>query len=145
MFSQRLNHLHCGFCIAKSILRNDLKLSAPKSDCADVAFKNRAASYSRECRFVRNFSVQNSAKELVFLLHMVYNKNMEDRTMEGKRLYRSRKDRMICGVCGGIAKYFNIDPTLVRLAFVLISMGAGSGVLAYIVAAIIIPDDPEEN
>ena len=65
--------------------------------------------------------------------------------MEGKRLYRSRKDRMICGVCGGIAKYFNIDPTLVRLAFVLISMGAGSGVLAYIVAAIIIPDDPEEN
>ena len=60
--------------------------------------------------------------------------------MEGKRLYRSRKDRMICGVCGGIAKYFNIDPTLVRLAFVLISMGAGSGVLAYIVAAIIIPD-----
>lgn len=61
--------------------------------------------------------------------------------MEGKRLYRSRKDRMICG---GIAKYFNIDPTLVRLAFVLISMGAGSGILAYIVAAIIIPDDPEE-
>ena len=61
--------------------------------------------------------------------------------MEGKRLYRSRKDRMICGVCGGIAKYFNIDPTLVRLAFVLISMG---GILAYIVAAIIIPDDPEE-
>ncbi len=47
--------------------------------------------------------------------------------MEGKRLYRSRKDRMICGVCGGIAKYFNIDPTLVRLAFVLISMGAGIG------------------
>ena len=60
--------------------------------------------------------------------------------MEGKRLYRSRKDRMI----RGIAKYFNIDPTLVRLAFVLISMGAGSGILAYIVAAIIIPDDPEE-
>ena len=57
--------------------------------------------------------------------------------MEGKRLYRSRKDRMICGVCGGIAKYFNIDPTLVRLAFVLISMGAGSGVLAYIVAALL--------
>lgn len=41
--------------------------------------------------------------------------------MENKRLYRSRKDKMICGVCGGIAKYFNIDPTLVRLAFVLIA------------------------
>ena len=42
--------------------------------------------------------------------------------MDGKRLYRSKKDRMICGVCGGIANYFNIDPTLVRLAFVLIAM-----------------------
>lgn len=61
--------------------------------------------------------------------------------MDGKRLYRSKKDRMICGVCGGIANYFNIDPTLVRLAFVLITLGAGSGVLAYIIAAIIIPDE----
>lgn len=61
--------------------------------------------------------------------------------MDGKRLCRSKKDRMICGVCGGIANYFNIDPTLVRLAFVLIAMGAGSGILAYIIAAIIIPDE----
>ena len=61
--------------------------------------------------------------------------------MDGNRLYRSKKDRMICGVCGGIANYFNIDPTLVRLAFVLIAMGAGSGILAYIIAAIIIPDE----
>ena len=61
--------------------------------------------------------------------------------MDGKRLYRSKKDRMICGVCRGIANYFNIDPTLVRLAFVLIAMGAGSGILAYIIAAIIIPDE----
>ena len=61
--------------------------------------------------------------------------------MDGKRLYRSKKDRMICGVCGGIANYFNIDPTLGRLAFVLIAMGAGSGILAYIIAAIIIPDE----
>ena len=61
--------------------------------------------------------------------------------MDGKRLYRSKKDRMICGVCGVIANYFNIDPTLVRLAFVLIAMGAGSGILAYIIAAIIIPDE----
>ncbi len=61
--------------------------------------------------------------------------------MDGKRLYRSKKDRMICGGCGGIANYFNIDPTLVRLAFVLIAMGAGSGILAYIIAAIIIPDE----
>lgn len=61
--------------------------------------------------------------------------------MEPKRLYRSRKDRIICGVCAGIAEYFNIDPTLIRLGFVLFGC-TGSGVLAYIIAAIIIPDEP---
>ena len=61
--------------------------------------------------------------------------------MTSKKLMRSATDKMICGVCGGIANYFNIDPTLVRLAFVLIAMGAGSGILAYIIAAIIIPDE----
>ena len=61
--------------------------------------------------------------------------------MGTKKLLRSIHDRMVCGVCGGIGEYFNIDPTLVRLAFVLIAMGAGSGILAYIIAAIIIPDE----
>lgn len=61
--------------------------------------------------------------------------------MEIKRLYRSKNDRMICGVCGGIAEYFNIDPTLIRLAFVLFGL-SGSGILAYFVAAIIMPDAP---
>ena len=61
--------------------------------------------------------------------------------MDNKRLYKSSVNYMLCGVCGGIAEYFNIDPTLVRLAFVLIAMGAGSGILAYIIAAIIIPDE----
>ena len=62
--------------------------------------------------------------------------------MEPKKLYRSRKNRMICGVCGGIAEYFNIDPTLIRLAWVLFALSAGSGILAYIIAAIVIPDEP---
>ena len=62
--------------------------------------------------------------------------------MEQKRLYRSRDSRMICGVCGGLAEYLNVDPTLVRLATVLIACIAGSGILAYIIAAIIIPDQP---
>lgn len=61
--------------------------------------------------------------------------------MEPKRLYRSRQDRMICGVCGGIAEYFNIDPTLIRLAFVLLGL-TGTAILAYFIAAIIIPDYP---
>lgn len=56
-----------------------------------------------------------------------------------KRLYRVEEGKMICGVCGGIAEYFNIDPTLVRLGFVLIGCMGGGGVLAYIIAAIIMP------
>lgn len=58
-----------------------------------------------------------------------------------KTLTKSRKNRMICGVCGGIGEYFNIDPTLVRLGFVAFSLIFGSGLLAYIVAAIIIPEE----
>lgn len=57
-----------------------------------------------------------------------------------KRLYKSNMNKMLCGVCGGIAEYFNIDPTLVRLGWVIFSLAGGSGVLAYIIAAIIIPD-----
>ena len=61
--------------------------------------------------------------------------------MPEKRLYRSRENRMLCGVCAGIAEYFNIDPTLIRLLFVLFGL-SGSGILAYIIAAIIIQDSP---
>ena len=61
--------------------------------------------------------------------------------MESKRLYRSRNQRMICGVCGGIAEYFNIDPTIIRLAWVLFSLAGGSGILVFLIAAIIIPED----
>ena len=62
--------------------------------------------------------------------------------MEQKRLYRTEgNDKMLCGVCGGIAEYFNIDSTLVRLAWVVFSLLGGSGLLAYILAAIIIPRD----
>ena len=61
----------------------------------------------------------------------------------GKKLYKSNKNKMLDGVCGGIAEYFNIDPTLVRLGWVVFCALGGSGVLAYIVAALIIPRDPE--
>ena len=59
--------------------------------------------------------------------------------MSDKRLYRSSTNSMICGVCGGIGEYFNIDPTLVRLAWVLFSFLRGAGIPAYIIATIIIP------
>ena len=60
-----------------------------------------------------------------------------------KRLYKSNENKMVDGVCGGIAEYFGIDPTLVRLAWVLFCAMGGSGFVAYIVAAIIIPRAPE--
>lgn len=56
-----------------------------------------------------------------------------------KRLVKSR-DRKICGVCGGIAEYFNIDSTIVRLAWLLLVLCAGTGVWAYILAAIVMPE-----
>ena len=60
----------------------------------------------------------------------------------GKKLYKSNKNKMLDGVCGGIAEYFNIDPTLVRLGWVVFCALGGSGVLAYIVAPLIIPRHP---
>ena len=60
--------------------------------------------------------------------------------MNGKKLYRNTENKMLAGVCSGIADYFDIDPTLVRLAWVLFSLLGGSGLLAYIIAAIIIPE-----
>lgn len=61
--------------------------------------------------------------------------------MESKKLVKSNQNRIICGVCGGIAQYFNIDATVIRLVWVLLSVAAGSGVLAYIIAAIIMPPE----
>lgn len=56
-----------------------------------------------------------------------------------KRLYRIEEGKMLAGVCGGVAEYFDIDPTIIRLAIVLFSLAGGSGVLLYIIAAIIMP------
>ena len=71
------------------------------------------------------------------------NEMMEDGTM--KKLAKSNKNRKICGVCGGIAEYLNADPTIIRLAFILIAMAAGSGLLAYIVAALVMPEANEAD
>ncbi|MGM9946941.1 PspC domain-containing protein [Floccifex sp.] len=58
-----------------------------------------------------------------------------------RKLYKSSQNRMLAGVCGGIGEYFNIDPTLIRLAWIVFILAGGSGILAYILAAIVIPDD----
>ena len=61
--------------------------------------------------------------------------------MNEKRLYKS-SNRKICGVCGGIGEYLNIDPTVIRLLWVLFTFAAGGGIIAYIIAAIIMEDGP---
>ena len=60
--------------------------------------------------------------------------------MEPRRLYRSKRQRMIAGICGGIAEYFNIDPTLVRLGAAIL-LFSGVGILPYLIAWVIIPDE----
>ena len=65
--------------------------------------------------------------------------------MESKKLYRSRTDKMIAGVCGGLGKYLGVDPTLIRLAFVLLLLfGIGSGLLVYLAMMLLVPLEPED-
>ncbi|MHB8926478.1 MAG: PspC domain-containing protein [Bacillota bacterium] len=61
-----------------------------------------------------------------------------------RRLYRSRRDRVIAGVCGGIADYLRIDVVLVRLLWVVLALAGGSGILAYIAALFIVPEEPRD-
>jgi phage shock protein PspC (stress-responsive transcriptional regulator) len=61
-----------------------------------------------------------------------------------KKLYRSRKDKKISGVCGGLAQYLNVDVTIIRLIWALALLFAGGGLLAYIICALIIPEEPEQ-
>ena len=62
--------------------------------------------------------------------------------METKKLYKSETDKKLAGVCGGIAEYFNIDSTIVRLIWVIIAFVFGTGLLAYIICALVMPDKP---
>lgn len=59
-----------------------------------------------------------------------------------KKLYRSTTDRKIAGVCAGVAEYIGMDPTMVRLLWAIVSLFAGAGILAYIIAAFVIPNRP---
>ena len=62
--------------------------------------------------------------------------------VEKRRLYRSRNDRMISGVAGGLAEYLNIDATIVRLLFVFFALAGGPGLLVYIVMLLVVPEEP---
>ena len=62
-----------------------------------------------------------------------------------KKLYRSKSNRMLVGVCAGVAEYFNIDPTVVRVAWAVVSLFAFVGVVAYVVCAFVIPEKPDSE
>ncbi len=62
-----------------------------------------------------------------------------------KKLYRSRRDQKLCGVCAGFAEYFSIDPTIVRVIWALFTAAGGAGILAYIVCAIVIPQETDTD
>ncbi len=63
--------------------------------------------------------------------------------MNGKKLYKKEDGKKIAGVCGGIAEYLNMDPTLIRLAWALFCLLGGSGLLIYIVAAFVMPNESD--
>ena len=63
--------------------------------------------------------------------------------MNGKKLYKKEDGKKFAGVCGGIAEYLNIDPTLIRLAWVLFCLAGGSGLIIYIVAAFVMPNESD--
>ncbi len=59
-----------------------------------------------------------------------------------RRLFRSRTERMVGGVCGGLAEYLNIDPTIIRLVFVLLALLGGHGLLLYLILWLVVPPEP---
>lgn len=63
--------------------------------------------------------------------------------MKGKKLYKSRKNKMIGGVCGGLAEYFNMDPTIVRIIAAILCILKGAGLIIYLIAVIVMPYDDE--
>jgi len=63
--------------------------------------------------------------------------------MNNKRFYKLEEGKMIAGVCGGVAEYFNVDPTIIRVAWALLALGCGTGLVLYIICAIVFPRKSE--
>jgi len=76
-------------------------------------------------------------------MYKTYIKIKEKHGMK-KKLYRSESDKKLCGVCGGIAEYFGLDSTIIRLLWIIASLFVGSGILCYLICALIMPVKKEE-
>jgi len=68
----------------------------------------------------------------------------KDEAKDIKRVYRSKKNKMLAGVCGGIAEYFEVDPVIVRLLLVLLVLMGFAGIILYLVAWLLIPENPNQ-
>ncbi len=65
--------------------------------------------------------------------------------MSGKKLYKSSSNKILCGVCGGLGEYIGVDPVIVRIIVLILCFAVGGGLIIYIIAAIIMPKQPEET
>ncbi len=122
---------------------NDYSIRLPHFEIAFI-FPNRRNKILLITNFVLlylnkiTYNQINNTEVLYYFQIMI----VERMFIMSKKLYKS-SDRKLCGVCGGIANYFDIDPTVVRLLWVLFTLAGGSGILAYIIAAIIMDDEPD--
>ena len=85
------------------------------------------------------------ALTLLFVLAVVLHLLITNNNTMANKLYRSQSDKKIAGVCGGIAEYFNIDPTIVRLLWLILVFCFGGGLVAYLLAVIVIPYRPVQG
>ena len=82
------------------------------------------------------------------MIWQIYNKKIFfifakiKKQMTMKKLYRSNTNRKLCGVCGGFAEYFDLDPTIMRLLVVILTLFGGGGLLIYLICALVIPNNP---
>ena len=81
----------------------------------------------------------------IILLRLTLQKSQKGGGIMREKLFRSRKDRVIGGICGGLAEYFGIDPIIIRIIFVVLVIGKGVGVLAYIILWVVLPEEPIEH
>jgi phage shock protein C len=86
-------------------------------------------------------SADDAPRRLCYTHHNIAQRSQTMNTAPN-RLYRSQTDRRVAGVCGGLAKYFNIDPTVIRLVFLVLALAGGPGVLLYLLLWIITPIEP---
>ena len=84
------------------------------------------------------FRVKEKAR-IFAATNLIPRRRSKNKSKMNKKLYRSMADKKLCGVCGGLGEYFDVDPTLIRLLWIVFTFMGGAGLLAYIICAIVVP------